>query len=43
MDRAGNTYRFDTAKVVNRPPDDGNWHVCGNARRLKCIIAPTQG
>ena len=43
MDRAGNKYRFDPAKVVARPSDDGNWHVCGDARRLKCIIAPAEG
>jgi hypothetical protein len=43
MDRAGNKYRFDPSKVVTRPSDDGNWHVCGDARTLKCIIAPAQG
>jgi hypothetical protein len=43
MDRAGNKYRFDPGKVVARPSDDGNWHICGNAKRLTCIIAPAQG
>lgn len=43
MDRAGNKYRFDPGKVVTRPSDDGKWHVCGDARRLKCIIAPAEG
>jgi hypothetical protein len=43
MDRAGNKYRFDPSKVVNRPSDDGNWHICGDAKRLKCIIAPVEG
>jgi hypothetical protein len=43
MDRAGNKYRFDPGKVVTRPSDDGNWHVCGDAKRLKCIIAPAEG
>jgi len=43
MDRAGNKYRFDPSKVVTRPSDDGNWHICGDARRLKCIIAPAEG
>lgn len=43
MDRAGNKYRFDPSKVVTLPSGDGNWHVCGDAKRLKCIIAPAQG
>lgn len=43
MDRAGNKYRFDPSKVVTRPSDDGNWHICGDAKRLKCIIAPAEG
>lgn len=43
MDRAGNIYRFEPGKVVTRPSDDGNWHICGNATRLKCIIAPAEG
>jgi hypothetical protein len=43
MDRAGNKYRFDPGKVVTRPSDDGNWHICGDAKRLKCIIAPAEG
>lgn len=43
MDRAGNKYRFDPSKVVTRPSDDGNWHICGDAKRLKCIIAPVEG
>lgn len=42
-DRAGNKYRFDPGKVVTRPSDDGRWHVCGDAKRLKCIIAPAEG
>lgn len=41
-DRAGNEFAFDPGKVVGRPSDDGNWHVCGDGRRLKCIIAPAQ-
>jgi hypothetical protein len=43
MDKAGNKYRFDHGKVVVRPSDDGKWHVCGDAVRLKCIIAPAEG
>lgn len=43
MDRAGNKYRFDPGKVVVLPSDDGRWHVCGDATRLKCIIAPAEG
>lgn len=43
MDRAGNKYRFDAGKIVTRPSDDGHWHICGDARRLKCIIAPAEG
>lgn len=42
IDRAGNTFSFDPGKVVKRPSDDGNWHVCGNATTLKCIIAPAE-
>jgi hypothetical protein len=42
MDRAGNKYRFDASKVVIRPSDDGEWHICGNARWLNCIIAPAE-
>jgi hypothetical protein len=41
-DRAGNKFSFDPSKVVKRPSDDGNWHVCGNGTTLKCIIAPTE-
>jgi hypothetical protein len=41
-DRANNTFAFDPGKVVKRPSDDGNWHVCANATRLYCIIAPPQ-
>ncbi|MBX9459469.1 MAG: hypothetical protein KL863_27465 [Rhizobium sp.] len=43
MDRAGNKYRFDPGKVAIRPSDDGNWHLCGDAKTLKCIIAPAEG
>lgn len=43
MDRAGNKYRFDPSKVVARPSEDGNWHICGDATTLKCIIAPVEG
>jgi hypothetical protein len=42
IDRAGNVFSFDPGKVVKRPSDDGNWHVCGNATTLKCIIAPAE-
>lgn len=42
VDFANNKYRFDPSKVVRRPSDDGHWHVCGDARTLKCIIAPAQ-
>lgn len=41
-DLAGNKYPLDRGKIVRRPSDDGNWHVCGDARRLNCIIAPEQ-
>ena len=41
-DRAANIYDFDQDKVVRRPSDDGNWHVCGNGDRLNCIIAPAE-
>lgn len=41
-DRARNTYPFDPAKIVRRPSDDGNWHVCGTAKKLFCIIAPAE-
>jgi hypothetical protein len=41
-DFGNNKYRFDPSKVVRRPSDDGNWHVCGDARKLKCIIAPVE-
>ena len=42
VDFGNNRYRFDPSKVVRRPSDDGNWRVCGDARQLKCIIAPAQ-
>ena len=42
VDLGNNKYRFDPSKVVKRPSDDGNWHVCGDARKLKCIIAPVE-
>jgi hypothetical protein len=42
VDFGNNKYLFDPSKVVKRPSDDGNWHVCGDARKLKCIIAPVQ-
>jgi hypothetical protein len=43
MDRNRNKYPFDPAIVVQRPSDDGNWHVCGGSGTpLKCIIAPAQ-
>ncbi|CAN7531071.1 hypothetical protein [Rhizobium sp. LjRoot254] len=42
VDFANNKYRFDPSKLVKRPSDDGNWHVCGDSQRLKCIIAPVQ-
>ncbi|MDB5523737.1 MAG: hypothetical protein JWM58_1500 [Rhizobium sp.] len=42
IDRGHNKFSFDPGKVVKRPSDDGNWHVCGNASTLTCIIAPTQ-
>lgn len=42
VDFGNNKYRFDPSKVVKRPSDDGNWHVCGDARKLKCIIAPVE-
>jgi hypothetical protein len=41
-DRANNKFLFDPAKVVGRPSDDGNWHVCASATTLRCIIAPAQ-
>jgi hypothetical protein len=41
-DFGNNKYAFDPSKVVKRPSDDGNWHVCGDTRKLKCIIAPVQ-
>ena len=42
-DRAGNIYPFEPDKVVGQPSSDGNWHICGDAHRLKCIIAPAEG
>jgi hypothetical protein len=42
MDRANNKFAFDPDKVVKRPSDDGNWHVCGSGTKLKCIIAPAE-
>ncbi|UVC09514.1 hypothetical protein IHQ71_02495 [Rhizobium sp. TH2] len=42
IDFANNKYRFDPSKLVKRPSDDGNWHVCGDALKLKCIIAPVE-
>lgn len=33
---------FDAAKIVRRPSDDGNWHVCGTAKKLFSIIAPAE-
>ncbi len=42
MDRGQNKFAFDPSKVVRRPSDDGNWHVCGNGTRLICIIAPPE-
>jgi hypothetical protein len=42
MDRGLNKFLFDPGKVVKRPSDDGNWHVCGTGTRLKCIIAPPE-
>jgi hypothetical protein len=42
MDRGGNTFAFDPGKVVRRPSDDGNWHICANSVRLNCIIAPNE-
>lgn len=42
VDRNNNKFAFDPGKVVKRPSDDGNWHVCGNATRLNCIIAPVE-
>lgn len=41
-DLAGNKYLLDPGKIVRRPSDDGNWHVCGDAHRLNCIIAPQE-
>ncbi|MBL0373116.1 hypothetical protein JJB09_13860 [Rhizobium sp. KVB221] len=41
-DRARNKYAFDRSKVVKRPSDDGNWHICTNGGRLRCIIAPPE-
>jgi hypothetical protein len=41
-DHGDNTYVFDSSKIVDRPSDDGNWHICGNATTLNCIIAPAQ-
>ncbi|MDB5554400.1 MAG: hypothetical protein JWL86_4384 [Rhizobium sp.] len=42
VDFGNNRYRFDPSKVVKRPSDDGNWHVCGDGWKLKCIIAPVE-
>jgi hypothetical protein len=42
IDRGNNKFVFDPSKVVSRPSDDGNWHICGSATKLKCIIAPAQ-
>lgn len=42
MDRGRNKFLFDPGKVVKRPSDDGNWHVCGSGTKLKCIIAPPE-
>jgi hypothetical protein len=41
-DRANNKFAFDPNKVVKRPSDDGNWHICGDGTRIKCIIAPAE-
>jgi hypothetical protein len=41
-DRANNKFVFDPGKVVRRPSDDGNWHICASATTLRCIIAPAQ-
>jgi len=42
MDLGQNKFVFDPGKVVRRPSDDGNWHVCGSGTKLKCIIAPPE-
>jgi hypothetical protein len=42
IDRGNNKFAFDPGKIVRRPSDDGNWHICANAVRLNCIIAPAQ-
>jgi hypothetical protein len=42
IDFANNKYLYDLSKVVKRPSGDGHWHVCGDAKKLKCIIAPAQ-
>ena len=42
VDFGNNKYGFDRSKLVSRPSEDGNWHVCGDGRKLNCIIAPAQ-
>jgi hypothetical protein len=42
VDFGNNRYRFDPSKLVKRPSEDGQWHVCGDALKLKCIIAPAE-
>lgn len=42
LDHGDNKFLFDPSKVVRRPSDDGNWHICGSATVLKCIIAPAE-
>ena len=42
IDRGGNKFSFDRGKLLNRPSDDGNWHICGNGHMLYCIIAPAE-
>ena len=42
IDRGNNKFLFDPSKVVKRPSDDGNWHICASATTLRCIIAPAQ-
>lgn len=42
IDLGGNKFFFDRRKLLKRPSDDGNWHVCGNGQTLYCIIAPAE-
>jgi hypothetical protein len=42
MDLDYNKYPFDIDKVVKRPSDDGNWHICASPATLFCIIAPAE-